>query len=267
MRTWTAAKGVLWGGMAALFLCAGTAPAHHAMEYIEMESYSTAKRGEKVFHLRYDYMVNDGGNPDLDHWEFTPGLSYGITDRLMADIHAHFAKLGSDHVVEESQAEFEPNGPSPFMEAVALCLQYRLTQGWPVDAAVSGTWEIPFGRAEELLGSEDYVCAGTLILSREFGEHGNVCANFTYEVEGDEDEWGWALGVKNPISADPHGISAGVELMGDFDGTRWSVLPGVYAPISETIILKTGIEIGQEKGEEDRWADTLRANVSLMYRF
>ena len=26
---------------------------HHAMEYIEMDSYSTAKSGELVFHLHY----------------------------------------------------------------------------------------------------------------------------------------------------------------------------------------------------------------------
>lgn len=246
---------------------AGVAWAHHAMEYIEMESYSTAKHGEKVFHLHYDYMVDDSDDPTLDHWEFTPGLSYGITDRLMADIHTHFASFESGQVVEERQAEFEPNGPSPFMEAVAVGLQYRLTQGWPVNVGLAGVWEIPFGRAEELLGSEDHVYVGTLILSREFGEHGNVCANFHYEIEGDEDEWSWALGVKNPLSADPHGIAAGGELMGDFEGTRWSVLPGVYAPISETITLKTGIEIGQEKNEEDHWADTLRANVTMMYRF
>lgn len=250
-----------------MWMAAGAAWAHHAMEYIEMESYATAKRGEKVFHLHYDYMTDDRDDPTLDHWEFTPGLSYGITDRLMADVHTHFASFESGHVVEERRAEFEPNGPSPFMEAVALVLQYRLTQGGPVDLAIAGTWEIPFDRAEELLGSEDHVYAGTLIVSRSFGAHGNVCANFTYEVEGDADEWGWALGVKNPISVDPHGIAAGIEVLGDFDGNRWSVLPGVYAPIAEAVTLKTGFEVGQEQDDEERWADTLRANVTLMYRF
>lgn len=246
---------------------AGGAQAHHAMEYIEMESYSTARRGEKVLHLHYDYMVDDADNPRLDHWEFTPGMSYGITDRLMVDVHGHYAGFGADHVIDERRAEFEPDGPSPFLEAAAVVLQARLTEGGPVDVAVSGTWEIPFSRAEDLLGSEDMVYAGTLILGRTFGEHGNVTANFNYEAEGDEDEWTWALGVKNPISADPHGIAAGVEVMGDFEGTAWTVMPGVYAPISETIILKTGIALGQEQDDEDRWVNTSRANVSLMYRF
>lgn len=261
----TAGRAVVMAMAAAML--AGRAPAHHAMEFIEMESYSTAMRGEKVFHLHYDTMVDDADNSRLDHWEFTPGLSYGITGDLMADIHTHFAHFGADHVVEARRAEFEPNGPSPFMEAVAVGLQYKLPESWPVNVALSGTWEIPFGRSEDLLGSEDHVLIGTLILSREFGAHGCVVANFTYEVEGSDDEWRWALGVKHPISADAHGIAAGLEAFGDFEGTRWSVLPGVYAPVGEGIILKTGIEIGQEQNEEDRWADTLRANVTLMYRF
>jgi hypothetical protein len=96
------------------------------MEYVELESYSTARRGEFVFHLHYDYMVDDKDNPKLDHWEFTPGLSYGITDRLMIDFHTHFAKFGAEHVVEDKRNLYEPLGPSPFMEAGALSLQYRL---------------------------------------------------------------------------------------------------------------------------------------------
>ncbi len=253
--------------LAAGCLAAGAAGAHHAMEYIEMESYATAQRGEKVFHLHYDYMVDDSDNPRLDHWEITPGLSYGVTDRLMIDIHTHFAKFGVDHVIEERRAEFEPHGPSPFMEAVALAFQYRLTEGWPVNLAMAGTWEIPFGRSEKLLGSTDHAYIGTLILSRDFGGHANGCANFTYETEGGEDAWSWSLGAKVPVSADPHGIAAGVEVMGDFDGNRWSVLPGVYVPIETTIILKTGIEIGRERDEDGGWVDTLRANVTMMFRF
>ncbi len=259
-------KGWLAAGLG-LCVAGGAAWGHHAMEYIEMEGYSTAKKGEKVFHLHYDYMVDDSEDASLDHWELTPGLSFGLTDRLMGDVHTHFAKFGVGHVVEERQTEFEPNGPSPFMEAVALALQYRVTEKGPVNVGLTGTWEIPFRRSERLLGSKEQVYMGTLILSREFGAHGNVTANFTYEVEGEEDAWSWAVGIKNPISADPHGMAAGLEVMGDFEGNRWSVLPGIYAPVSETIVMKTGIEVGQEKNEEDRWMETLRANVTIMHRF
>lgn len=240
---------------------------HHAMEYIEMESYSTPRRGEAVFHLHYDYRVDDADRPRLDHWELTPGVSYGLTGWLMVDVHTHFAKFGPDHVVEERREDFEPGGPSPFLEALAASLQIRLPATWPVHTALVVSWEIPFHRAEQLLGSEDPVWAGTFILSRDFAAHGNVCANLTYEREGEEDAWKWALGLKNPISRDPHGIAAGVEVMGDLKGEEWSVLPGVYAPITELVQLKTGIAVGRAKNEEDQWTDTLRANLTLMYRF
>ena len=246
-------------------LLAGAAYAHHAMEYIEMESYSTAKRGESVLHLHYDYMVDDRDNPHLDHWEFTPGVSYGITDRLMLDLHTHFAGFGIDHIVDKERGNYEPNGPSPFMEAAAGSLQYRVVEDGLVDIAVVGTIEIPFNRAEALLGSEDNVYAGMLIIGKDLGEHSNITLNLGYEKEGDASDTTWALGVKTPISADPHGIAAGIELMGSFENTddNWSVIPGVYMPLgNQNITLKSGLEFGKADG-----ADAMRANVTLMYKF
>ena len=255
-------------GLAAVvvaLLPAGNAWAHHAMEYIEMESYTTARQGEVVFHLHYDHMVDDADNPGLDHWELTPGFSYGIMDRLMFDIHTHFAKFGSDHVVSDPPADFGETGPSPFMEAVAASLQYRATEGMIVDAAVSGTVEVPFGRSEDVLGSEDNVYAGLLILGRDFEGHRNITVNLGYEKEGEEDGFSWGLAAKTPISAETHGIAAGVELMGSFEepGDNWSVMPGVYMPLgAQNITMKTGLELGKSDG-----ADAVRANLTLMYRF
>lgn len=246
-------------------LIAGSASAHHAMEYIEMESYTTARKSEVVFHLHYDYMVDDEDNPGLDHWEMTPGFSYGIIDRLMFDIHTHFARFGVDHVVPDQRVSFEPNGPSPFMEAVAASLQYRVTEGGPINVATVGTIELPFGRSEDLLGSEDPVFAGLLILGKDFESHRNVTVNLGYEKEGDEDDLTWGLGAKTPISPETHGIAAGIELMGSFEnaGDNWSILPGVYLPLgAQNTTLKTGLEFGKSDG-----ADALRANLTLMYRF
>ena len=256
-----------------LVICLGilalssSALAHHAMEYIEIESYTTTRRGEFLFHLHYDYMVDDSDNPDADHWEFTPGIAYGFTDRLMFDIHTHFAKFGQEHVVEEKRDDFEPSGPSPFMEAVAATLQYRLTENWPINIGISGTIEIPLSRAEELLGSEDNVYEGKLILSRDFAEHSNITINISYEEEGSENSTGWALGAKTPISADPHGIAGGIEIFGDFDRTTWSIMPGIYAPLSDGIVIKSGLEFGQTEDEEGNWAGSLRASMALMYKF
>ena len=248
-----------------MLLTTGTAVAHHAMEYIEMESYTTGRQGEFVFHLHYDRMVDDADSPGLDHWELTPGVSYGILDRLMFDVHTHFAQFGIDHVVPDRRQDFEPNGPSPFMEAVAASLQYRVTEGLVVDVAAVGTIEVPFGRSEDLLGSEDNVYAGMLIVGRDFEGHRNITANLGYEKEGEEDGLHWGLGAKTPISAESHGIAAGVELMGSLEdaGDNWSILPGVYMPLgTQDITLKTGLEFGKSDG-----ADALRANVTLMHRF
>lgn len=242
--------------------------AHHAMEYIEMESYSTAKKGQFVFHLHYDYMVDDKNDPSKDHWEFTPGISYGIFDRLMVDFHTHFAKFGAGHLVvdlnDTRYQQYAQTGPSPFMEACAFTVQYRVTEHkkLPVDIAVVFTYEHPFPRSEELFGGQKvYKCS--LVLSRDFGVHSNICFNFDFGKDGDENIKSCALGIKTPISQDPHGIAAGVEfLIGDYENISdsWSILPGVYAPLAENITLKTGLEFGKD-------ANSMRSNVTLMYRF
>jgi hypothetical protein len=252
-------------GILAVIAASTPAAGHHAMEYIEMESYEIARRGEFVFHLHYDYMVDNACNPREDHWELTPGLSYGVIDKLMLDVHTHFAKFGADLVVEDERAGYEPMGPSPMFEAMAVSLQYPLTEGWPVNVAVIGTLEVPFSDAERLLGSEDLIYEGVVILGMDFGLHSNVTVNLGYEREGEEDALSWALGIKRPISDDPHGIAAGVEVMGSGEevNDNWSVLPGVYMPLgAPNVILKTGLEFGKGEG-----AVTRRANITLMYQF
>jgi len=253
--------GMMIALLSTLLLPINTVHSHHAMEYIEMESYSTAAAGEFVFHIHYDYMVDDADNPLLDHWEITPGLAYGLHDRLMFDIHTHFAKFGGDHI--QPDAGFGDEGASPFMEAAAATLHLRLLEGWMIDAAATATVEVPFSRAGDLLGSEDNVYAGSLIVSKDFGEHRNVTLNAGYEREGEESAAYLAAGIKTPLSADRHGIAGGVEFCTDFDGEAWSVLSGIYAPLgSDSIVLKTGLEFG--RSDE---AATLRASLSLMYSF
>lgn len=244
-----------------LFLTLNFSPmliAHHAMEYIELESYNTAKKGEFVFHLHYDYFVDDNKNPSLDHWEFTPGLSFGISDRLMFDAHTHFAKFGNDHIIDSEKELYSPLGPSPFKEAAAFSLQYRVTTSLPVNIAVAATYEIPFSRARLLLDSKNLV-EGVLILGLDFAEHSNITANLKAGKEGDESYIEWGLGIKTPLSPIAHGISGGVEFLGDFKGGI-SLLAGIYFPLgAENIIVKTGILIGNSRNE--------RLNTTLMYRF
>lgn len=228
------------------------------MEFIELESYNTAPQGAFVFHLHHDYMVDDVDQPKLDHWELTPGMSYGITDRLMFDVHSHFAKFGIDHILPEYRIKFFPSGPSPFMEAVAFALQYQITQSAPIDVGLSLSYEEPFPRSVDLLNGQP-VAGLTLIVNKSFTGHKNVVLNLITEMESDELSYHWGLGFRAPLTPDAHGIAAGVEFLGDFGG-EISFLPGIYFPLGmQDIVFKTGLEFNRDGAS--------RSNLTLMYLF
>ncbi|MCF7823197.1 MAG: hypothetical protein K9N35_03405 [Candidatus Marinimicrobia bacterium] len=232
--------------------------AHHAMEFIELESYSTAPQGAFVFHLHHDYMVDDVDQPNLDHWEMTPGMSYGITDRLMIDVHSHFAKFGTGHLVLPSLALTYPDGPSPFMEAMAFALQYKITEKGPIDMGLSLTYEEPFSRSVDLLGGQR-LFGLDLIINKSFGGHRILLLNLIAEMDGDEEGYAWGLGLRTPLTPDVHGIAAGIELQGDFEG-EISLLPGIYFPLGmQDIVFKTGLEFTSDGAS--------RSNLTLMYLF
>ena len=229
------------------------------MEYIKMESYRTALKGEFVFHLHYDYMVEDKSIPGLDHWEMTPGLSYGITDRLMLDIHTHFAKFGFEHILPDHKKSFTPLGPSPFMEAIAFSLQYRFIESSIIDIAFVGSYELPLSRSKLLLGGEQ-VFEGRLVLSKDFGAHNNICINLACGKDGHESYQEWALGFRTPLSQNPHGIAAGIEFLGDFDDNL-SVVTGIYIPLATaSTVLKIGLQFSNGIGADN-------FNTTLMHRF
>jgi hypothetical protein len=264
-----------------LVFLVNTLYSHHAMEYIEMDSYSTAKSGEFVYHLHYDYMVDNKLDPQSDHYEITPGLSMGITNNLMFDIHCHFAKFGSSHLDnddESKQAEnmaLYPDGPSPFIEAGALSLQYRIGESnqLPVDIAVSAFGEMPTKRAENLLNSEE-VFGGSLILGKDFGLHNNITINLNYERDGDENIYAWALGTKFVLSkVDENAPAFGIEVLGDFEG-HIGIMSGLYASIMQDTIFKTGIFIGlsqyikkDDAGFQEEKEEDIRFNFTLMKRW
>ncbi len=232
---------------------------HHAMEFIELESYNIAPQGAFVFHLHHDYMVDDREQPNLDHWELTQGLSYGVTNGLMIDVHAHFAKFGVGHLIEPQTALYQPTGPSPFMEAIAFAMQYQITHNSPLEIAVTLTFEQPFDRSVELLDGQQGLAAA-LIINKPISGHRNLLLNLHTELDGDELGYGWGLGFRIPLTPDAHGIATGIELLGDFAG-EYSILPGIYFPLGmQDIVFKTGLEFAPNQG-------ATRSNITLMYRF
>ncbi|MEW6027337.1 MAG: hypothetical protein AB1599_08600 [Planctomycetota bacterium] len=247
--------------MAAWLLLSGAVLAHHSREYIELESYTTAKQGQKVIYTHYDYFVMDSDNPKQDHYELTPGFSYGITDRLMLDCHTHFAKFGPAHIVPGEDA-YDPIGPSPFLEAVALTGHYRISEPeqFPFDIAGSLLYEYPLPTSKRLLdGASAFEL--TLIISKEVGKDTNICCNLNTGQEGDEWMNGYGLGIKTPIGSDSKGAEVGLEIFGDFKNA-FRALPGAYLPLQDNTTLKLGLGLGNKASQEE-----LRFHISLMMRY
>jgi hypothetical protein len=245
----------------ATFLALGSTEltAHHAMEFIDLESYNTAPQGSFVFHLHHDYMVEDRDQPQLDHWELTPGISYGITDRMMVDVHGHFAKFGVGHVQADQAMMFTPLGPSPFFEALAFSLQYRLTENSPIQVAAVINYEEALPRSVDLLDGQR-VFGTSLIINKPFRDHRNLLMNLHLDRDGEEMVSSWGVGYRSPLTPDAHGLSGGIEILGDFEG-GYSFLPGIYFPLGmQDLIFKTGLEITPDQG-------VTRSNLTLMVRF
>ncbi len=245
-----------------LFLLATDLFAHGALEFIDLQTYEIGNAGSTQLYFQYDYISDDSNDPKSDHWEFTPGVSYSIINKLQIDIHTHFAKFESNHLVAPYRTDYEHTGSSPFMEAVAAVVQYQITSELPVNFAIALMTEVPFKRAKQLLGSDKNLYGAMLIAGYDFGKHSNLTFNLVYENEGEDDTTTWGLGCKTPLGQDDHGVNAGLEIISDFDFDTWSILPGIYIPISEGIMAKSGIAFGQEEA-----AQTLRASVSFMYSF
>ena len=219
------------------------AQAHHAMEYILLDGYNTAYQGQALFHLHFDYFVSDVRVSDAVHWEITPGFSYGLTDRVLLDLHAHFSSFGPALTVDHTPHP-------PFIEALAGSFQVRFGEEgrFPLDPAVVVSFETPSPRAQQLLGSQPGIW-GTLVLARSFGPHRGVVLNLTAGGEGESFTWEWGAGFRTPLSPDPHGPGVSVESKGSL-GHSPLFLVGVHLPLSGATFLKTGFLWGGEAAEE-----------------
>lgn len=245
----------------ALVVVALPARAHHALEYLDVESFESAKKGEGLFYTRFDYFVDDSDDNTMNHWEITPGISYGIWNRITFDLHIHFSKFESGHFADGITRP-------PFFEAVAPNLLFQITppDKYFMNVGVALTYEIPLPRARDLLGSRQAV-EGSLILGKNFWAHSNVTLNIVGGVEeGGETYAEWRIGTKHPITSIAHGISAGVEIMGDFKGEEVKVLPGVYVPILQNLRLKLGFGFGFFEEDGD-WKSSARFGSQILYSF
>lgn len=250
------------------------AHAHHALEFIDVSSYTLTEKGQFVFYLLYDHKSIDANDPGSERWEFTPGLSYGVTNWLMLDAHTHYAKFGAnfieedylDSLSEDARARTESQGASPMLEAVTISAQVAVPRfNNFVDVGFAVAAEFPFSQAKKVLGADKPVYELELILQRDFGGHRTIAANLVNVIEHDGDsyehEQEWRLGFRSPITPNPDGIAAGLELEGNFDDSDWFFMPAIYAPITGNAIFKTGLQMNAKEGKAHRF------HASLMYIF
>jgi hypothetical protein len=249
--------------------------AHHALEYIDTSSYTLTAKGEGIAYLLYDHQSRDPNDPGSERWEFTPGISYGVTDWLMVDAHTHYAKFGRnflerDEFIEglddDHQARINATGAAPMLEAAAIGAQVALPRFTDLfDVGLAASVEIPFSAAKRWLGADKLGYEFELILHREIAEHVMITANIINVMEHDGDsyehEQEWRLGFRFPITPNPDGIAAGVEWEGSFEDSGWNVMPGIYTPITNNAIAKMGLQLDGKEMEARRF------HASLMYLF
>ena len=233
-------KKLFFGTMVLCFLSTGIASGHHAREYIEVESYETLEKGKYSALLHYDYF-SPKKDFDESHWEITPTLLYGITDRLMADIHTHISKF---------------NGTNAFVEAISGSLQYRLTKDWPfhLDIGLLLEYEYPTDRSRDVIDGTD-VLTGMLILSREWPHDINTVFNISYEDEmkyGDNSTTSYGFGIKSHLIPSLETVEMGVEVLGTLGANKeCRVIPGVYMNLRKSCILKLGTGFGLTNHSDD----------------
>lgn len=218
------------------------AAAHHAKDYIVVESYDTTNEDQVYVLNEFDFFIPDTDHGSEDNWEYTPTVLYGITDRLMYNFHFHLKRV---------------TGRDPFIEAFTMGLQYRLLERrkLPVDMAFSLDYEYPTPRSEHVLDGKDKMTL-TGIFSKRFRHGIDVTLNLFGERElvlGDHSEIGWRVGAKGPVIPPLRKrLEAGLEFEGLFDkDPRAEVIPGVYTHVFDGNVIKAGIGFGLTEKADD----------------
>lgn len=213
--------------------------AHHAKEYLKTESYALAPKGKFILFNGFDYYKF---NSSFYSWEFTPTLTYGITDRLMAGFHVHYYK----------NSDFS----APFIEAGAVALQYQITKPntYFLDIAWITEFEFPFKKSrKEMAGAQ--LLINTLVLSKELSNDMNITMNLRYEQELSKDKkhlFEYNLGTKGYPVKSIEWLEAGLELHGSLgNNAEIYMTPGIYAELSKLVVLKAGVSIGLNDNSYD----------------
>ena len=176
-----------------------------------------------------------------DHWEVTPTFLYGLTDNLMLDAHGHFSRF---------------RGKDPFVEAITVGLQYKLTHNWPfhLDTGFVLEYEHPTKRAQSAIDGIAEL-TGTLVVSREWPNDVNTVANVSYTQEtryGNNSTTSYAFGMKSHLIPSLESVEMGVEFVGTLVANKEArMIPGTYMNFAKDWILKLGTGFGLTNHSDD----------------
>jgi len=225
----------------AVLLSASTLSGHHAKEYLRTESYAQAPKHGLIFFNGFDSFKPHFNRSTGESWEYTPTLTYGFSDRLMINLHTHLLHIQSH---------------APFFEAGALGLQYQISRPgtWPIDMGLSVEYELPFRQSRTLINGKQ-IFNTTLILSKELPGDINITGNLSYTKEtkyGSHDEFSMAMGLKGHPIPQLDWLESGIEMLGT-PGTHPTVtlVPGLYAALNESVIIKAGASLGLNQHTDD----------------
>ena len=211
--------------------------AHHGKGFLIVES-------DELPHARQVFLFTDFGlahHEEEDEIELSPGLLFGLSDRVAFELHTHFAKH---------------EGESLGYEAVAPALKLGLTppeSEEPLKLSFSAEYEF---------GSDDHpnVFEGRVIAA--YRTHDvNLTFNLIGEKSNEEEselEWGYDAGLRPWPERE---LGVGLEARGALSGpSAHELLAGVYFT-GDRFTLKLGA--GKGFGEGPDW--TFRAGVVLQF--
>ncbi len=229
---------------------------HHAKEYLVLEAYTTPRKGQFYYFTGFNFFNEKKNQDQFNHYEITPLLTYGITDRFMGSFHFHISQFNPN---EENNL----SKPSIFLEAFTFGVQYRLTEPTEkyFDLAWSISYEYPNNDSRKKIEGKD-LFTNTFIISKELTGDMNITFNFSYHQEifyGGESKFSYGAGFKFPPFKKLDFLEMGVEITGDLsENPNIHIIPGIYISPTQNSLFKIGPGFGVT-------ADATRFSLNIVF--
>jgi len=210
---------------------------------VTVASFDQAPKRSFVITNTFDYKFVDRHDSSKNEWRYTPGIEYGLTDRLLLSLAGRLKDI---------------HGTRPYIDFGRVGLKTQLTprKKFPVDIGFQMTYELPTDRSRKATGASDELVE-TLILSRNFDWRDlTLAANFIakqFPAYGGEAEWEYQFNIRGHVVPRWTWIETGLELTGDFDREKpdLQLIPSFYIFLPRETTLIAGLAVGLTGDEDD----------------